>query len=395
MAAHRSQREQNTRPPDFAAAKERAAAACRNILSACHTDGQGLASKETVRAALAGFADHGLLDLAFLDPAATAVPVLDLRRAAAIIEALAAHSGALASVYMVNAIVAGACIAVAGTPEQKAYLLPRLRRGELSLALALTEPEAGSDAASLTTTALPDGVGSFRLTGEKIFATGAATADYILVVARVGGMAGKRAFSIFLVPAGAPGVTVEPLAMLAGDLHASCRVRLADVPIGPEAVLGGATRLGTAWDTLRLTGLYERIVVAALSLGLASAIVDRSVTFARRRHQFGQPIAAFQVIQHALVEMKTTETAMRLFVENALAALEGGDDATQAVCMAKYVCAEQLQRVTAKGMRVMGGRAYFAFEDMARFYREAPFSMYAGGTVEIQKMLVARTMGLG
>ena len=100
-----------------------------------------------------------------------------------------------------------------------------------------------------------------------------------------------------------------------------------------------------------------------------------------------------------LVEMQTMETGMRLFVEHALAAYEAGDvnseQTNQAVCMAKWICAEQLQQIVAKGMRIMGGRAYFGeLDDMERFYREAPFSLYAGGTIEIQKMLIARTMGL-
>ena len=378
---------------DLSALRERARAACRQILATFPADGRGAASKDAVRAALTAFAEYGLLDLGFLDPAASVVEPYELRKAAGIIEVLAAHSGALASLYMVNAIVVGACITVAGTSRQRAELLPRLRRGELQLAFALTEPEAGSDAASITTTALPDEAGGFVLTGEKLYTTGAATADYILVVARVGGAENKRAFSILLVPEGAPGLTVEPLEMLAGGAYPPCRVHLERVRVGPEAVLGGAARLGSAWGTLRLTGSYERLVVAAMALGLASAIVARSVEFARQRRQFGQPIAGFQTIQHALVEMKTTETAMRLFVEHALAALEAGGDATQAVCMAKYFCAEQLQQIVAQGMRIMGGRAYFGFEDTARYYREAPYSLYAGGTVEIQKMLIARAMG--
>jgi alkylation response protein AidB-like acyl-CoA dehydrogenase len=201
-------------------------------------------------------------------------------------------------------------------------------------------------------------------------------------------------FGIFLVPAGSAGLTVEPLDMLAGGSYPPCRVHLERVRVGPEAVLGGSERLGSAWGTLRLTGSYERLVVAALALGLASAIVERSIAFARERTQFGQPIARFQAIQHSLVEMKTGQTAMRLFVEHALAALDTGGDATQAVRMAKYLCAEQLQQIAAQGMRIMGGRAYFGFEDMARYYRESPYCLYAGGTVEIQKMLIARTMGL-
>lgn len=380
---------------NLAGLRERALAACRQANAALPADGHGVATPAAVRTVLVTFAEHGLLDFGFLDPAATTIKARDLRQAATVIETIASQSGALASIYMVNAVVAGACMALAGTPAQKADLLPRLRRGELRVGFALTEPEAGSDAANLTTTAVADGAGGFRLSGEKIYATGASTADVLLIVARINGLPGKRMFSIFLVPSGTPGLTVAPLDMLASGAHASCRVRMASVHVATEAVLGGVPRLGTAWEVLRLTGSYERLTVAAVALGLASAIVERALAFARQRRQFGQPIATFQAIQHALVEMKTTETAMRLFVENALATLEDGGDATQAICMAKYFCAEQLQWLAQTGMRILGGRAYFAFEDMARYYREAPFSLYAGGTVEIQKMLIARTLGLG
>jgi alkylation response protein AidB-like acyl-CoA dehydrogenase len=141
--------------------------------------------------------------------------------------------------------------------------------------------------------------------------------------------------------------------------------------------------------------MYERLVVAAMACGHGRAIVRRAVEFAKSRRQFGQAIAAHQAIQHTLVEMRTIETGMHLFVENALSTLENGGDATQEICMAKYVCAEQLQTLASHGMRVMGGRSYFEFEDMSRYYREAPFCLYAGGTIEIQKMLIARAMGLG
>jgi alkylation response protein AidB-like acyl-CoA dehydrogenase len=118
------------------------------------------------------------------------------------------------------------------------------------------------------------------------------------------------------------------------------------------------------------------------------------VEFARARDQFGKPIAAFQSIQHRLVEMRTLVRAMSLMVAHAAQLLESGVDATEQVCMAKYYCAEQLQHVVGSGMRVMGGRAYFEFEDMERYYREAPLALYAGGTIEMQKRQIARCMDL-
>jgi alkylation response protein AidB-like acyl-CoA dehydrogenase len=351
-------------------------------------------SSSYVGQALAAFAEAGLLDLTSFAADSSAVATDDIRRMTQVAERLSRHSHDLASTYMVNAILSGALIAMAATKEQKAQFLPRLSRGELQLAFALTEPEAGSDAAGLKMTARRDGH-DFLLRGEKIYTTGAATADWIIAVGRAEEhAASKRAVSLFLVPKGAKGLTIRPMPKLAGGEHASCHLLLQEVRIPASCVLGGSDRLGKAWDILRVTGRLERLTVAAMSVGLASAIVERSVTFAKSRQQFGQPIASYQAIQHKLVDMKMTETAMRLFVSDALAALESGRDADAAISMAKCFCAERLQTLVNDGMRIMGGRGYFEMDEMARYYREAPFMLYAGGTVEIQKLLVARTMGL-
>jgi alkylation response protein AidB-like acyl-CoA dehydrogenase len=378
---------------DLSHLRERAAAACEDVLARYSADGDGAAPGEAISGALAAFARAGLFDLGFLHPEASAVDGRDMRLAAAAMEVIAGRSGWMATTYLVTLVVAGACVVVAGSPAQKAELLPRLRSGRLQLAFALTEPGAGSDAAAITTTAEPDGTG-FRLNGEKIYTTGAATADHLIVVARVEPAEDRRALTLFLVPRDAPALSVEPLTAMSGGPHPPCRVRLDGVRVEADDVLGGPGALGRAWGVLRVTGPLERLMVSAQALGLASAVVDRAVEFALERRQFGQPIAGFQTIQHTLVEMRTIVSGMRLFVDSALSAFEAGGDATEAVCMAKYVCSEQLQRLVAMGMRVLGGRAYFDFEEMARYAREAPFTLYAGGTVEIQKLLIARRMGL-
>jgi alkylation response protein AidB-like acyl-CoA dehydrogenase len=367
--------------------------ACRRILAELPID-QEPARKETVRTVLSIFAQEGLLDLRFLSGSEESISPDDIRKAVGVLRWLARRSGSLASIYMVNAVLGSACIALAGTAEQRASLLPRMKAGNLEISFAMTEENAGSDAAALTTTVAPKDDGSFEMSGEKLYSTGAATADMFVVVARVHGFQEKRALSLFLVPADKPGITVEPLNKLSSQVHASCRVRFSAVPLPAEALLGGVQAIGKAWPTLRQTGSLERLAVAGIASGLASAIVQRAIDFALSRQQFGQPIASFQAIQHALVEMKTAETAMGMFVERALTSFGAGQDPTMEICMAKYFCAEQLQEIAAKAMRILGGRAYFMFEEMARFYREAPFSLYAGGTVEIQKLLIARAMGL-
>jgi alkylation response protein AidB-like acyl-CoA dehydrogenase len=337
-------------------------------------------------------AEAGLFNLGYLNSDTDHISAEDMKRAVSAVTALAARSLSLATIYMVNAIFGGAFVAQIATPQQKRHLLPAIREGKLQLAFAMTEPDAGSDASAIATRAVAIGQG-FAITGEKIFTTGASSADYILVVARNSGDE-KRAVSLFLVPGGAEGVSIEPLPRVSGNVHASCRVTMRNVHLGPEQLLGGQEWLGKAWPIMRFSGSLERIVVAATAVGLADAIVDRACSFAKERRQFGQPLVSFQSLQHLLVEMRTAQVGMRLFVEHALQMLPAGEP-EQAASMAKYHCAEQLQQIVAKGMRIMGGRAFFSFEPMSRYYCEAPFSLYAGGTVEIQKSLIARSMGIG
>src|SRR5262249_28932981 len=186
---------------------------------------------------------------------------------------------------------------------------------------------------------------------------------------------------VFMVKRNTEGLTVEPLQKMAANLHASCRLVIKDVFLPDDMVLGGVENQDAASTGLRVLATLERFVVAASNVGLARAVADRAVEFAKGRRQFGKPIAAFQSIQHKLVEMRTLVRSMSLMVGHAGELLESGTDATEQVCMAKYYCAEQLQHVVACGMRVLGGRAYFEPEDMERYYREAPLALYAGGTV--------------
>jgi alkylation response protein AidB-like acyl-CoA dehydrogenase len=369
------------------AAVEAAAAVVRRLEELKVLD-RAKSEREAIDSIMAEIAAHGLTELGLLTSGRNNAG--DFCRIAAASETLAAYSGAVASIYAVNVVFGGGCLALIGNSEQKARLLPEVKTGKCQLAFALTEPEAGSDAGSIKTVATK-APGGFRLNGEKIFTTGAAVADYIFVVAR--NEAEARQVSVFIVKRNTEGLIVEPLTKMAENLHASCHVVLRDVFIPEDLVLGGMDQMD-ARAGLRVLGTLERFVVAASNVGLARAVTERAVEFAKARHQFGKPIAAFQSIQHKLVEMRTMVRAMGLMSAHATSLLENEVDATEQVCMAKYYCAEQLQNVVASGMRVLGGRAYFAAEEMERYYREAPLALYAGGTVEIQKNLIARLMGL-
>ena len=351
------------------------------------------AGPDTVARVLDIFAAHNLLTFGFSHPGATGPQAGDMRKACTVIAELASHSGALATILMVSGLLPPLCVSYGGSPEQKADLMPKVAAGKLQLAFAMTEPGAGSDAAGIATEAFANADGGYIVQGEKIYITGAATADLILTIAKTSPI-NPKAFGIVMVPKASANLTVEPLAKLSGNAMPSCKVTFDSVSVPSTSILGGPAGLENAWSLLRNTGSLERLLVAAMACGLARAATRRATEFIRERRQFGKALKDFQAIQHSVVEMTTLTKGMELFLENAVQMHESGEDATQAISMAKYFCSEQLQRVVEIAVRVLGGRAYFEFEPVSRMYREAPFCLFAGGTVEIQKMLIARTLSI-
>jgi len=378
---------------DHAATAASGASRIRSAQAACsELAGVRLESRESVAAVLSTLAAHDLFRWQFLQDRQFAAG--EAGELAAVLQALSSHSNSIATVFMINAIFGAGFVSFFGDDRQRSEILPAIVQGRCQTAFGLTEPQAGSDAAALTTCCERRGE-RLLLRGEKLFTTGAATADLMLVVARDASAAAHgRAVSVILVAPGARGVTIEPLTTVAQTGHSPCRVRLDDVELAAGAILGGDAGWSAAWPWLRSMGNLERFAVAAIALGLASAALQRAQSHALQREQFGQPIAAFQALQFALVEMHTTVTLMRHLVADAAAAIESGEDAALAASTAKYYCAEQLQSLVGNAMRIMGGRAFFDFEPMSRVYREAPWCLYAGGTSEIQKLLVARSLGL-
>ena len=306
------------------------------------------------------FAAHDLLTFGFSNPAATGPQAGDMRKACTIMNELAFYPGGLSTIYSVSGILTALCVSYNGSPEQKAEMLPKVAAGKLQLAFALTEPGAGSDAAGITTRASVRGNDTYLVEGEKIYTTGAMSADIVLVIAKTSSTNPKSVWCRD-GPRGAENMTIEPLAKMAGNNMPSCKVTLAGVAVPAANILGGAAGLENAWQTLRHTGSLERLAVAASACGMARAATARATEFIRERRAFGKTLKEFQSIQHLVVEMATLTRGMELFAENAMQAQESGEDPTQAISMAKYFCSEQLQRVVEIAVRVLGGRAYFDF----------------------------------
>ena len=319
-----------------------------------------------------GGGDGGFLDLAL------------------IAEALGASSNIGLNIYFVNMAV-GTLLARAGSDDQKRRFLDPLIKGGFKGCFSLTEPEAGSDAAGIACAAVRDG-DHYVLNGVKLWATGAAVADAILVVARTDMQAkAGQAMSMFMVPAATDGLEVKPIEKLAGNAMASCELILHNVRVPAEARIGAEN---DAWQHLGHTGAMERLTVAAGNLGAAQAVFDLVAPFARDRHQFGRPIASFQAIQHQLVDMATEIEAMRWLVYSTAWKRDQGEAGTKEISMAKLYTTERLNDIVMRGMRIFGGRAYRKGHPMERMLRESLLSLYAGGTGEIQRNIIARHLDL-
>ncbi len=278
-------------------------------------------------------------------------------------------------------------ILLAGTATQKAAWLPGIARGEQLPAFALTEPEAGSDAAALTTRAERDGDG-WRLTGTKRFISNAPAADLYVVFAKTAPERASKGISAFVIPREAPGLAGRPMHTLAphviGELtFDGCRV--------PAASLLGAEHEGwpVAMDTLDVF----RASVGAQAVGLAQAAFDLALAHARRRVQFGQPIAQFQLVQAKLADMATELRAARLLVYSAARIKDAGAArVTLESSMAKLYATEMAHRVIDQAVQIHGGEGVLRGSPIERLYREARAPRIYEGTSEIQRLIIARQL---
>jgi alkylation response protein AidB-like acyl-CoA dehydrogenase len=307
-----------------------------------------------------------------------------------ITETLGSFSTTAVSMYFVANICA-TMIAEAGTDAQRIRLLHALAAGKLRLAFALTEPSAGSDAGAIAARAIPDG-DHVVIEGTKLFTTGAQNADYILTVARTSPeQKASRGSSIFLVSAGSPGLRIESLPKIASTSHATCQVRYESVRVPREALLG---QWDGAWPLLIHGSAVERLCIAAWLCGMTRTVIDDLIQFARHRVQFGQAISGFQAVQHQIADLATQAQAMRWLTYHAAWQADQQPPAALAINMAKAFNTETAHRIVTTAMRLTGGRAFFTDNALPRLLRESTFAFYAGGTLELQRNVIARELGL-
>jgi alkylation response protein AidB-like acyl-CoA dehydrogenase len=271
-----------------------------------------------------------------------------------------------------------------GTETQKERYVPRLARGEVLGAYALTEPEAGSDAGSLKTRAYRDG-DFYVLEGQKTFISHANVAEVFIVFAKTDPDQGSKGISAFLVER-QDGVRTTPLKGKLGLRAADTGMVFLDgVRIPRDRLLG---QEGEGFKIALSTLDTGRISLAAGAVGLMQRALDLSLAYTKERRQFGRPIASFQLIQEKLAEMKLDLEASRLLTYQAVWKKLSGERYTLEASMAKLFASEAANRVAYRAIQVHGGYGFFEEYEVARLYRDARILTLYEGTSEVQKLVI-------
>jgi acyl-CoA dehydrogenase len=279
-------------------------------------------------------------------------------------------------------------ITLAGSDEQKRRYLPKVASGEAIAAFAITEPDAGSDVASLKTLATRRGK-NFCLTGTKRFISNAGIADHYVVFASTEPEKKAKGVSAFIVDANAPGLVVKEKTEVLSP-HPIGVLAFENCEVAENALLGKPGEgLNIAFGTLDLL----RCTVGAAAVGLAQRALEEAVRYAGARQQFGQALARFQGIQFKLADMATELEASRLLVYQAAWAHDcGATDAKQKSSMAKLYATEAAQRIVDQGLQIHGGSGVVVGNIMERLYRDVRALRIYEGTSEIQKLVIARAL---
>ncbi len=281
-------------------------------------------------------------------------------------------------------------VLLAGDEKQKKrWLLPAVQ-GERTCSICMTEPEAGSDATAIKTSARRDGE-DWLLSGQKHFVSDGLYSDFFVVSAVTDPSAGTNGISLFLVDKDMPGVTVgpnQPMMGLGGTSH--IELFFDDLRLDQEHLLGEEGQgLRLAYETL---GNIRLAHIGARAVGKASRLLGLMTEHARDRHQFGRPIGDFQMIQQMLADSVIEIEAARLMVLRAAFDLDRGQDARERISMVKVHAAETLGRVADRAVQVFGGSGYCKDLPIERLYRDARIFRIYDGTSEIHRTVVARAL---
>ena len=304
---------------------------------------------------------------------------------------LAWTSPAFRSLIGTNNGIGSQGIIIDGTAAQKEKYLPRLASGELIASFALTEPDSGSDAASLRTSAVRDGE-FYLLNGTKRYITNAPEAGVFTVMARTNPeIKGAAGISAFLVEAGTPGLTLGKRDIKMGQKGAhTCDVIFENCRVPADNLIGG--KEGVGFKTAMKVLDKGRLHIAAVCVGVAERMLSDALAYAMERKQFGKPIADFQLIQAMLADSKAEIYAARSMVMDAARRRDDGEDISTEASCCKLFASEMCGRIADRAVQIHGGAGYISDYAAERFYRDVRLFRIYEGTSQIQQLLIARNM---
>jgi len=300
-------------------------------------------------------------------------------------------SPAFRSIFGTNNGIGSQGIVIDGTEEQKQYYLPKLAAGDMIGSFALTEPDAGSDAASLRTTAKRDG-DFYVINGTKRFITNAPEAHIFTVMARTDqNIKGAGGISAFIVEAGTPGLSLGKHDKKMGQKGAhTCDVIFDDCRVPAANLIGH--REGIGFKTAMKVLDKGRLTIAAVCVAAADRMLADALSYAVNRKQFGKPIAEFQLIQAMLADSKTEIYAARCMILDAARRRDQGKDVSTEASCCKYFASEMCGRVADRAVQIHGGSGYVSDYSVERFYRDVRLFRIYEGTSQIQQLVIARNM---
>ncbi|RPI95872.1 MAG: acyl-CoA dehydrogenase [Spirochaetales bacterium] len=284
-------------------------------------------------------------------------------------------------------------ISVNGSPEQKKEFLPKLTRGEIMFSFAITEPNAGSDAAGIMTKAeFKDGF--WELNGSKMFITGAGVTEYTITFARTS-PSKYGGITSFIVDTKQEGYSTKEIDKLGYHGSNTCEVYYDNVKVLPQYILGGQEKgLNNGWKQEMKLLNQERLVLSACAIGMAQAAYEDALEYAIAKLQRGNPLADTQAIQHTLAKMATELEVARTFAYATAWKEAAGYSPTKETSMCKYFAAETSKNIIRQGVNILGPDGSSMDYDMQRYLRDILILSIGGGTTQIQKNIISKSVGL-
>jgi alkylation response protein AidB-like acyl-CoA dehydrogenase len=281
-------------------------------------------------------------------------------------------------------------IARHGTPDQQERYLKPFLRGDAKFSISISEPQAGSDAAAVKSTARLEG-NEWVLNGNKVWCSGAHLPGATITVLARTGADRYGGLSLLLVPNTTQGLKIKKMNTIVRRSLGTTEFFMDDVRVPKENLLG---EVGKGWDYIGEHLEHERLSISASQVGSARTALDDTIRYTKDRKQFGRSLSSFQVLKHRMAEDECELQAARLLVYAAATKMARGERAIKEVSMAKLFASQVLFKIAFNGMQALGGYAQLPEYDMERYFREAKHGMVGGGTNEIQRSIIAKEMGL-